>query len=243
MHVYFPYILPVPLQVQRKDAMTSGTRTPAPTQRDCFPPSLGRSRDAGNTRQLLLEAARHRFARDGYSATTVRDISRDAGVNVALINRYFTSKEGLFEACLTSTVDELDSRGAGSLSLDQILLTMASQVAGLPTGEYPLQLLLLLRSSGDERADGIRRNILRSFAERIAVAAGWDPKHPDGDQLMLRAQIALAATMGVVLLRASTGLEPLTSAAEEDLSAPIGEFLSSLLSPSGKNRPTSCMEH
>ena len=37
-----------------------------------------RSRDAAGTRQLLLQAARIRFARDGYSATTVRDIANDA---------------------------------------------------------------------------------------------------------------------------------------------------------------------
>ena len=72
----------------------------------------GRARDAVNTRRLLLEAARRRFAHDGYGATTSRDIAADAGVNVALINRYFVSKEGLFEACLARTVQELDDEGA-----------------------------------------------------------------------------------------------------------------------------------
>ena len=55
--------------------------------------TTGKSRDAANTRRLLLSSARRRFAQDGYSATRVRDIAADAGVNVALINRYFSSKE------------------------------------------------------------------------------------------------------------------------------------------------------
>src|SRR5687768_16792368 len=72
-------------------AETQGAETPVARPR----------RDAARTRRRLLEAARRRFARDGYATSTVRDIADDAGVNVALISRYFTSKEGLFEACLT----------------------------------------------------------------------------------------------------------------------------------------------
>src|ERR1700744_3072446 len=74
---------------------------PTTTVRDDGGPGVKvRHRDADETRQRLLQAARQRFAQDGYAATTVRDIAMEAGVNVALINRYFTSKEGLFEAYL-----------------------------------------------------------------------------------------------------------------------------------------------
>src|SRR5437868_7385898 len=57
---------------------------------------MTRSRNAAETRAALLAAARIRFARDGYEATNLRDIAADVGVNVALISRYFGSKEGLF---------------------------------------------------------------------------------------------------------------------------------------------------
>src|SRR6187401_3364537 len=66
-------------------------------------------RDANATRRALIRAARRRFATEGYRATTVRHIAADVGVNVALINRYFDSKEGLFEACMMRTSDELDN--------------------------------------------------------------------------------------------------------------------------------------
>jgi len=190
-----------------------------------------RSRDADNTRLLLLQAARIRFARDGYAATTVRDIATDAGVNVALINRYFVSKEGLFEACLARVAEDLGPRDDAKLTLDQILQAMVHQVVGLPSGDNALQLMLLLRSSGDDQADRIRRRTLDSYAEGIAAAAGWRRGEPDDDQLLLRAQIALSVGLGIVLLRSSAGIEPLVSASEDELGKPLGDLLSRLLAP------------
>lgn len=186
-----------------------------------------RTRDADGTRQRLLAAARRRFAVDGYTTTTVRDIAGDAGVNVALINRYFVSKEGLFEACLTDVAQELD-RGDDELTLDRIARRVVEQVVTPVGGEKPLQLLLLLRTSGDARADEIRRSTLRSFAERIAAAVGWTPGNPDGDELLLRAEIAICAGLGVALLR-SSGLEPLGSSTGDELRAPIADVFAALL--------------
>ncbi|GAB4058142.1 TetR/AcrR family transcriptional regulator [Catellatospora paridis] len=196
-------------------------------------PAGQRRRDAAGTRQLLLDAARRRFAAHGYTGTTVRDIADEAGVNVALISRYFTSKEGLFEACLVGAVDELSHAVAPDVTLDRLPHAIAAQLAGTGLGSRPDQFLLLLRSSGDERADQIRRNTVRSFAERLATAAGWRPGHPDGDRIMLRAQVALATGFGIVLLRSSTGLEPLSSAGPQDLLAPMQDLIDGLLRERG----------
>lgn len=54
------------------------------------------TRDADITREKLLLAARQHFAEHGYERTTVRAIAAEAGVNPALINRYFGGKEQLF---------------------------------------------------------------------------------------------------------------------------------------------------
>ncbi|GAA1412581.1 TetR/AcrR family transcriptional regulator [Catellatospora coxensis] len=187
-----------------------------------------RRRDAARTRGLLLEVARRRFARDGYAATTVRDIADEAGVNVALINRYFDSKEGLFEACLGYAVDEL-ARAAGDVPRSDVPTAIAHQVAGTTAEGGPNQvLLLLLRSSGDERTEQMRLDVLRRFAERLAATAGRQPDLPDPDQLMLRAQLVLAAAIGTTLLRAS-GLQPLTRATEQDLIEPLRDLVHGVL--------------
>lgn len=209
------------------------TRAPQPRQTCPSGPGAGepgpRRRDAAGTRQLLLDAARRRFASDGYTATTVRDIADEAGVNVALISRYFISKEGLFEACLQGAADELGRTVAHDVTLEQIPHTIARQLAGSHTGRHPVQLLLLLRSSGDERAERIRQDTLRSFAARLASAGGWRPDDPGGDRFLLGAQIALAAAFGIALLRSSTALEPLASASQEDLVEPLRDLIEALL--------------
>ena len=189
----------------------------------------GPSRSAARTRGLLLDAARRRFAQDGYGATTSRDIAADAGVNVALINRYFSSKEGLFEACLTRTVEELDESDDRLPTPEDVARRLIEQVARPSKGDKPLHLLLLLRSSGDERADEIRRRTMHRYTERMATTAGWRPDDPDTEPLLLRAQIAMAMGLGIVVLRTSGDLQPLAAATEEELAGPLREVLRALL--------------
>ena len=52
------------------------------------------------TRRAILNAAIVRFGRDGYRATSVADIARDAGVGPTLAYAYFPNKEALFLAAV-----------------------------------------------------------------------------------------------------------------------------------------------
>src|SRR5258706_3437876 len=63
-----------------------------------------RRRNAEATRSAILAAGKTHFARSGYEGAFLRDIAADAGVDAALINRYFGGKEGLFAACLREAV-------------------------------------------------------------------------------------------------------------------------------------------
>jgi len=53
--------------------------------------------DGGRVRERLLQAAFEVFAEQGFKNTTVRDICRQADVNVAAVNYYFGSKQALYE--------------------------------------------------------------------------------------------------------------------------------------------------
>jgi AcrR family transcriptional regulator len=185
-----------------------------------------RRRDAAQTRQLLLEAARRRFARDGYAAATVREIADDVGVNVALINRYFASKEGLFEVCLAATVLELE-QSAGETSLARIADAITRHSLG-PSEGVP-NWALLLRSSGDEHTERMRLGVLARFGERLAAAASASTASED--QRRLRAQVVLAAALGVAALRCS-GLQPLASATEEEILPAVSDLVQAVLGPS-----------
>jgi len=58
----------------------------------------GPRKDSGrSTRERLLDAAERAFAAQGFHAVSIRDITRAAGVDVALVNYYFGGKQALFE--------------------------------------------------------------------------------------------------------------------------------------------------
>lgn len=59
------------------------------------PPRVLADADLGETKAKILEAAFRRLACDGYAALSVREIAKDAGVNHALINYHFRSKDQL----------------------------------------------------------------------------------------------------------------------------------------------------
>ncbi len=63
-----------------------------------------RKRDADATRKAIVDAAKIHFARSGYEGAFLRDIAADAGVDAALINRYFGGKEKLFAAALKDSI-------------------------------------------------------------------------------------------------------------------------------------------
>ncbi|MBX2920870.1 MAG: TetR/AcrR family transcriptional regulator [Chitinophagaceae bacterium] len=56
------------------------------------------------TEGKIKEAARTVFHKKGYAATRTRDIAEEAGINLALLNYYFRSKEKLFHIIMTETL-------------------------------------------------------------------------------------------------------------------------------------------
>jgi AcrR family transcriptional regulator len=60
----------------------------------------GGGRNAAQTKLAILAAARRAFAERSYELVGVREVAQLAGVDRALIVRYFGSKEGLFQAAL-----------------------------------------------------------------------------------------------------------------------------------------------
>src|SRR5215813_5548675 len=76
--------------------------------------------DSGDTKTKILDAAFQRLAREGYAALSMREIAMDAGVNHALINYHFRSKDQLVITVLDHANQHLLERqrhvlGAGRL--------------------------------------------------------------------------------------------------------------------------------
>lgn len=73
-------------------------------------PRLLAEASLGETKAKILEAAFRRLAREGYARLSMREIARDAGVNHALINYHFRTKDQLVIAVLDEANRQLLER-------------------------------------------------------------------------------------------------------------------------------------
>lgn len=67
------------------------------------------------TPDLILDAAERLFARQGFTATTIKQIGKEAAVNPALLYYYYDSKETLYRAMLQRILGHLLARGADAI--------------------------------------------------------------------------------------------------------------------------------
>lgn len=59
---------------------------------------------AEDTRERILDAAEHLFADRGFDGASIRDVTAEAGVNLAAVHYHFGSKEDLLRAVLERVV-------------------------------------------------------------------------------------------------------------------------------------------
>lgn len=62
--------------------------------------------DDGSTEQKIKQAARKLFTERGFDAVKTRDIAAEAGINLALLNYYFRSKQKLFDLIMVENFEE-----------------------------------------------------------------------------------------------------------------------------------------
>jgi AcrR family transcriptional regulator len=72
--------------------------------------------DTTTTEEKIKQAARQLFTSNGFTAVTIRDIAKEAGCNVALLNYYFRSKDKLFEIIMLENLAHFVSGVATVLS-------------------------------------------------------------------------------------------------------------------------------
>ncbi len=61
-----------------------------------------------NDKQIeILQVAEKLFAQEGFDGTSIRDIAKEANVNIAMISYYFGSKEKMLEALILSRITDM----------------------------------------------------------------------------------------------------------------------------------------
>lgn len=104
--------------------------------------------DPVSTEEKIKAAARKLFTQKGYAATRTRDIAEEAGINLALLNYYFRSKEKLFEQVMMEKVHMLFGRivplvSDPSTTLDQKMENIVSVYLDMMTENPNLPLFVL----------------------------------------------------------------------------------------------------
>ncbi len=159
---------------------------------------------AAITRGIILEAARRRFLQESYDSVGLRDIARDAGVDVALVSRYFGSKESLFRQVLgVGSKDEILPAGLKDQDIPAFLTGLFLEQGGEEGGEHLERLLIMLRSASSPIASQIVRETLKTdillpLAERL-----------EGEAPEVRASLSMAVWMGLTVLRTVMSVKPL----------------------------------
>ncbi len=89
---------------------TDGTHEESPDQGE------GAETRGGQTRRAILQAAIARFGRDGFRATSVADIARDASVGGTVAYAYFPNKEALFFAAVDEDAAGVIEKGLATVA-------------------------------------------------------------------------------------------------------------------------------
>ncbi|MEQ1954963.1 TetR family transcriptional regulator [Mesorhizobium yinganensis] len=132
------------------------------------------TRDAQATRERLATAARMLFSRQGFERTTVRDIAAEAGVNPALINRYFGGKEQLFAEAVSIDLEFPDLSG---VDRDRIGRTLAAHFFTRWEGNDDddlLRVLIRTAATNGEAAARIRAILTDQVTAMVTHVAGSD---------------------------------------------------------------------
>jgi AcrR family transcriptional regulator len=111
--------------------------------------------DSSSTQDAILDAAERLFARQGFTATTIKQIGKEAAVNPALLYYYYDSKETLYRAMLQRILGALLARGSDAIDragthADRIRAFVRAQAKLL--GEHPHFPQLLVRELVDHQA-------------------------------------------------------------------------------------------
>ena len=180
------------------------------------------------TRKVILDAARARFARDGFTSSTIRKIAADAGVDPSLVMQYFGSKDDLFASVMAvgpntmSRVSDAFDGPDDSLG-ERVTRAFLEVWDGDPQVSEPL-LALLRAAIGNQQATVHLRELIQK-----RVIDDLSPRLRDDPDMSTRIEIACSMLVGVVVGRQLVEIEALTREDRDALVAYIAPSIQAIL--------------
>jgi AcrR family transcriptional regulator len=183
------------------------------------PRRTGRRPGPNRTRRAILDAARSAFAARGYDGVSIRAVAREAGVDPALVHRFFGSKETLFVGAMelpftpSQLVPALLAQGTDGLG-ERLIGTLLA-LFDTPGAVAPFLALLRGAASNEQAATMLREFVTTEILGRIAAAAA--PDQPE-----LRAALAGSQVLGLAMARYVVRIPQTAAADRAHLAACIG---------------------
>jgi AcrR family transcriptional regulator len=154
------------------------------------------------TRAAILDAARERFAADGYERATIRAIASDAGIDPSMVMRYYGNKEKLFAAAAAFDLRLPDLSG---LPVDQLGPVLVAHFLQRWESDDTLQALLRAAVTNEAAAERARQIFATQLAPAVRAVA------PDPAEADVRSGLVASQILGAALLRYVLRLPPVAT--------------------------------
>ena len=189
------------------------------------------------TKDKILDVAERLFADHGFAATPLRQITAEAGVNLAAVNYHFHSKEALLSAVLERKVQPVNVRrielldqalseaGESRPSLKKVIRAFIQPVfeargAGIELSNFS-RLMARLASEPDEWAVAVMSHHMKAVVERFIPAFGAALGVGNRVTVAWAAHLSMGtmahSLMGLPVLNKMTGFDPCASNPAEHL--------------------------
>ena len=169
------------------------------------------------SRDVVLAAAKTRFAAEGYEKTTLRSIADDAHVDPSMVLYLFGSKADLFKEALRLIVDPVnlvdaltggpdDDPDIGTRMMRAYLRIWESPDTG------PSMVAMLQSATSNSDAHEAFRTFMQNYVlTAVSGVLGG------GEQARLRAMLAASQLVGVAVLRFVMKVPPLATLSDDEL--------------------------
>jgi AcrR family transcriptional regulator len=190
------------------------SRRPIPGGRVARGERTGRRPGPSTTRADILAAARESFAELGYDRTSVRGVAGRAGVDPALVHRFFGSKDDLLAAALEVAVNPAERipevmAGEPSALGERVVRYFLSVWEQSPSREVMIG-MLRSAATNEQAAKLMREFFSNEVLARIAAPLA-------GEDAELRTTLMSSQLLGLATIRYILRVEPLASASQETI--------------------------
>lgn len=179
-----------------------------------------KKRDAEATANRILSAAQTVFQQRGYDGATTREIADLAGINMALITRYYGSKLGLFKAAV---LPHLSIEQLIDVPIENLAEVLAANYSNTSAKEGFDPFAAMLRSissvdAGPLLVETLKRQAVDPLSATLA-----------GEDVSARVTLILTQLAGLVLQFRILGMPPDSEEEKEAVRTRLEKYLRSLV--------------